>query len=315
VGPLLGHAASGGRAPKALPVFFLLVSCGTGASTEVADSTTKVGVASSVVTTRPSNTVSAPTSSTIPDRCNGDPRQYGPPGPHITEVDVGFTYRIEEGVLEADRELTRKGIAAGVRYLSDHFGGIETGICVDVRLDPSRTSQGEYLWGSNLIIMFTNETGFGSTPIATHPLWHMSKTAAHELAHHWQSEFERGLGEHIPGWMREGFAEYASFNAVVEAGLVAEAEAFEFALMEASQPNGKPLHAHEILDADNPMNYGLAMLAIERLAVERGATALRTFWTSLRTMGWEEAFGAAFSSTPEAFYEVFEEFRAQGFPR
>lgn len=226
-----------------------------------------------------------------------------------------MTYLFGDGVIEADRELARQGIRAGTDYLNKYLGGVGRGLCIDFRVDEARAGQGEYISNSKLILLFAEATGFGSSRQNGHPRWHLAKTAAHEYAHHWQGEFQRGLGEHLPGWLREGLAEYVSFHAVVEAGIVSDAEAHSYALREATMPGAKPLSEYDLLDADHPMNYGLAQLAIERLISRAGDAAIRTFWARFARESWGDALQSVYGMTSQEFYADFEGFRAQGFPR
>lgn len=260
-------------------------------------------------------TTSPPATSTTVLSCATPPSQFGPRGPHTIEMADGMLYLFGDGVIDSDRELAKQGIRAGVAYLDRYLGGIGRGLCIDFRVDRSRAGQGENIFRSKLILLFTVETGFGSTREAAHPRWHLAKTAAHEYAHYWQEGFPRGTDGHVPGWLREGFAEYVGFHAVIEAGIVSDAEARGSALSEATLPTSKALVEYELLDADHPMNYGLAQLAIERLIAHRDIAALRTLWMNVGRMSWGEALQLVYGMTPAEFYADFESFRAQGFPR
>ena len=271
-------------------------------------------VGTSAVPSTDQSTSSSSTSTTL-RQCLEAPPQFGTRGPHSVDVAEAFTYLFEDGVIEVDRQLVRQGVEAGVAFLDDRLGGVGRGLCIDTRVNLARTDQGEYFHGRRLIVLFTNDTGWGSIRGNEHPSWHLAKTAAHEYAHYWQGEFTRGLGEHIPGWLREGLADYVGFYAIIEAGLISEAEGRAYSVEEASRRGARTLESHEILDANNSMNYGLALLAIERLVSKAGVGALRTFWMALGRASWGDALQSAFGMAPAEFYADFESFRAAGFPR
>ncbi len=275
---------------------------------------TQITATTTSTTVLPTTTSSLSTTTTTIPLCAAPPSRFGAPGPHVIETHDGTTYLFGENVIAADRQLAVQGVKAGLVYLDKYLGGVGRGLCIDFRVDRSRASQGEYISGSKLILLFTVDTGYGSTPEAAHPRWHLAKTAAHEYTHHWQAEFPRGLGAQLPGWLREGLAEYAGFHAVIEAGIVSDREARTYALREATLTDAKPLPEYELLDATHPMNYGLAQFAIERLISYRGDSAIRTLWSLFERMSWGDALQAVYGMTPEVFYADFASFRAKGFP-
>lgn len=135
---------------------------------------------------------------------------------------------------------------------------------------------------------------------------------AHEYVHAVQDQLSPGLWG--PGWMIEGVATYFELLYEDAVGDRAYEEARNSYLRGARFADG-PFRNLEAGVAEAEQ-YGLSLLAVERLAERAGDDALFDFYRRLRVDSpWQSTFADVFGVTDDAFYESFEAYRFEVAPR
>ena len=119
-----------------------------------------------------------------------------------------------------------------------------------------------------------------------------------------------------PQWLSAGAAEFITFEAL-EASDPEACDVTRGRFAHLSEPVDTPLSEAETSEdfwaLEKASRYGF--LAVELLAYQTGEGALGAYFASLRHgTTWQEAFEAAFGTTVEKFYQLFDLFRAAGFP-
>lgn len=149
--------------------------------------------------------------------------------------------------------------------------------------------------------------------------------AVHGYVHIWQ--YDQVYGSKItedvgPPWLVEGTADYLSLQALIWAGLISdeEADAFLVANARGTAFGGQekvlpPLsEIQDRADFYRPeigcCNYGLSAIAIDMLVESNDIHALATYFRTMRTQAWYQAFMEAFGMPVADFYTSFEEQRA-----
>lgn len=136
--------------------------------------------------------------------------------------------------------------------------------------------------------------------------------SAHEYVHAYQ--FDNGCGSMFPPisprWFKEGEAEWLSYKAMKEAGLLPLFSIQQMILPNAKQVSGS-LKSLE-MDWMNFSAYPLFTVAIDYLMKDRPIKTLDDFCMNLangKGMGIPKAFETAFGISLEKFYEEFESYR------
>lgn len=136
--------------------------------------------------------------------------------------------------------------------------------------------------------------------------------SAHEYVHAYQ--FDNGCGTMFPPiaprWFKEGEAEWLSYKAMKEAGLLPLFSIQQMVLPNAKQVSGS-LKSLE-MDWMNFSSYPLFTVAIDYLMKDRPIKTLDDFCVNLadgKGMGIPKAFDTAFGISLEKFYEEFESYR------
>lgn len=140
------------------------------------------------------------------------------------------------------------------------------------------------------------------------------RLVAHEYVHVYQ--FQNGCGEGIVTgnpvalrWFTEGVAEWLSYTAMKDAGLLPKASIPQLILPPAKQARGL------LASFENPNNsdfsaYPLFNMAIDYLMKNKPVKTLDDFCANLgRGMSMPKAFETVFGMTKEKFYENFESYR------
>ena len=168
-----------------------------------------------------------------------------------------------------------------------------------------------------------------------HPHWgrHTNRkihTAIHEYAHNWQqhlgciSKFYQPLGN----WLSEGMAEYITYEAMIESGIIDRSKFIEANLSSATRSGqfSRPLRDFaEGAIADIGIHPGtIGLIALHRLvpSAPGGIMSLRTICEEVAAiatdpslggtgMFYPEAFETAFGVSLEDFYADFEEYRKE----
>ncbi len=169
--------------------------------------------------------------------------------------------------------------------------------------------------------------------VATSNMWDLRgysylqklRYAVHGYVHIWQYDQIRGskVTKDIgPPWLVEGTADFLSLQALIRAGLISDQEADAFLVANArgtafGGPEKVLPPLGEIQDrADfygpeiGCCNYGLSAIAIDMLVESNGIKALATYFQTMRTQSWNQAFMKAFGMPVADFYASFEEQRA-----
>ncbi len=220
------------------------------------------------------------------------------------------TYDVQEEVSGEDEAHVQEGI----RLAQDHFAAelgaaVHDPMTVEVRAGDPGTNAPAGTYGGNRIVIET-----------AHPVWaeeatalHKIKILVHEVFQLLQDELS-GSSQSGPGsplWLTEGSAEYIGYAAVIGKGLVGpdDVRAYHMANVVSSAPM-PPLRELESVAGFRAVQgpvYSLAFLAVDSLVADRGATSLVDFYRRLGTgQARDEAFLAAFGTSPGAFYEAFE---------
>ena len=136
--------------------------------------------------------------------------------------------------------------------------------------------------------------------------------SAHEYVHAYQ--FDNGCGALFspitPRWFKEGEAEWLSYKAMKEAGLLPLFSIQQMILPDAKQVSG----SLQSLEKDwmNFSTYPLFTVAIDYLMKDRPIKTLDDFCVNLangKGMGIPKAFETAFGISLDKFYEEFESYR------
>lgn len=140
------------------------------------------------------------------------------------------------------------------------------------------------------------------------------RLSAHEYVHIYQ--FQNGCGEGIvtgspvvPRWLTEGEAEWLSYKAMKEAGLLPQADIPQLILPPAKQVKGS-LESFENPNNSDFSAYFLFNMAVDYLMKGKSVKTLDSFCANLGSgMSMPKAFETAFGITKEKFYEGFEAYR------
>jgi hypothetical protein len=219
-------------------------------------------------------------------------------------------YEILKDVSAEDQAYVREGIWLAQDYFAAELGAaVHDPMTVEMRAgDPGAKAPAGTYSGNRIVI----ETA--------HPVWaaeatplHKVKILVHEVFHLLQDELTGNEQGGLPGppWLAEGSAEYLAYQAVVGKGLVSpdDVRAYHMTniVSSAPMPPLRELESTAGFGAVQGPVYSLAFLAVESLVRDYGVTSLVDFYERLGNGEvWDEAFFAAFGTSPDAFYEAFE---------
>jgi len=219
--------------------------------------------------------------------------------PHVT-------IRIEPGVSQEDVAYAQEGVALARAYLNDTgFGAPESYLLVILRKTIDPTIDDYFGFYVNQIVVVITGT---SEWVRLSPLERI-QIVAHEYVH--AAEFQ-GIAldrPDIPRWLIEGIAQYLSYSALVEAGLVERQDVREYhqwAVGSFPQLGLRHLERPYAFYTD-PVAYNRSYLGIEQLMHRVHIDDLALYFNRLRTgYGAEMAFEKTFGVTIEEFYRDFD---------
>jgi hypothetical protein len=286
----------------------------TPGATSTRQAATASGGATSAPTNRPPTATPRPVQEDLSAACAPRPFGLGTPGVQTQESIAGVAVLMPDGISALDRERIGQGLLAGKAYVDRHLSPIRQDVCFDVRLNDARNGSAGIYTAKSIIVMFTDVGGWRGP---SQP-WHQAKVAAHEYVHVWQSDLMSGIPRderEEANWLLEGIAEYAGYQAVIEAGIVGSTQARSY-LMALARGTQSALESYEERPPDAPqVSYSLVYLAVEYLAnTSAGTNALWSFYNAIgRGEPWRTAFQTAFGRSVGDFYNEFEEYRSNGF--
>jgi hypothetical protein len=225
--------------------------------------------------------------------------------------DTAITFRIDDGVLAEDETYVREGIRLAQIYLEEVFTDtVDSTVIVNVKATSSPVEPGLIAEATDgFIAYFTRSIGWAHSA----PVYRL-EVVIHEFIHVYQGELLAVTDHAIPAWIIEGTAEYLSSDALVERGLLDQADADDYRLWAMVGAPLDDLATYESFAAfqrADPRVYAVSYLGVAALVRDHGVGRIGAFYDLVRDGStWEAAFEDAFEITPAAFYRRFERDRA-----
>jgi hypothetical protein len=219
-----------------------------------------------------------------------------------------ITFSIPDSISAEDENYVREGIRLAEDYLEANLKEtVSSTIVVNVRatefsLNPGVIGMSE----QSSMIVFTGSDGWLAAP----PFSRVH-AAMHEFIHVYQHDRLQSKEERVPAWFIEGSAEYLSYDALIEKGLVTRsaADAYRYFDLGIDSSLGE-LESYEGLGAfqeSTGPTYDLAYLAVEQLALSSGPKAIGEFIDGVSIgLPMKDAFAQAFGTSIDDFYAEFE---------
>ncbi|HEY7032459.1 MAG TPA: collagenase [Thermomicrobiales bacterium] len=231
--------------------------------------------------------------------------------PATAAADVDFS--VGDTVSSRDEQDVREAVRFAQDYLQELYDYAPADpLVVNIRNSSDPADPGAVAYsGGDFLVVYTGSQGW----VEASPFDRLH-VIVHEYLHVYQFDFAGRGDDAAPAWLHEGMAEYLSYQAVIERGLVrARAVADYQAWAVAQADEGLDLKTVESLrafqSAEGPI-YPLSYLAIAYLVEDGNTRDLDRFF---RTVGegadWRSAFAAVFGRDVDAFYEAFARWRSE----
>jgi hypothetical protein len=225
--------------------------------------------------------------------------------------DSKISYSIPKTVSAEDVAYVREGITLAQSYVTENLSGMsDTPLVINVRnSDDPTTAHSVAFSGGDYIVVFTGSPGW--IRLAPFDRVHV---VVHEYIHAYQYAKLHDDEAALPAWFIEGMAEYLSFDAVAQRGLVRAQDVRDFhAWAVASNSDLSALNDLEGTDAfysEYGPVYSLAYLALDDLMNGHSPAALERLFIEIRAdHDWQSAFEDVFGQDLETFYRSFAETR------
>ena len=231
-----------------------------------------------------------------------------------SEAPAFATFTFGSGVSAEDEAIVRKGIADMANYLKKWFGRTVTNAtAIKTTADASDTTccnvggSGSGAW----ITVHTKHTDWIKAKLAALLFTDMRRQLAlHELVHTYQTQYGCGKQEQPVAlrWMNEGMAEWLAFRAMIEMGVITEAQALDFNKFMYKDAKAETLSAYELYHKG--VDYSVFYFAVDQLMKKNPITSLSAFCEDLgKGQSKTEAFQSAFGTTLSQFYTDYEAYR------
>jgi hypothetical protein len=216
-------------------------------------------------------------------------------------------YSVSPDVSEEDAAYVREGISYAQRYLDgvmDESPSIE--LVVNVR--PSGDTSGLHstaFFSPGFMVVFVGSAGWMS--IAPFDRIHV---IVHEYIHAYQYELMQAEEYDLPTWLIEGMAEYLSYDAMTELGVIRPREVVDYHAWSVTSSR-ETEELRELADRDafyssaSPV-YSIGFLALNHLMDGAPPQALEDFMVAVGDGdAWEHAFANTFGTDVDEFYRSF----------
>ena len=223
-------------------------------------------------------------------------------------ADTDISFSISAAVSDEDASYVMEGIALAQDYVDETLSEFSEPLVINVRgTDDTTGGDAVAFYGGNYIAVFTGSPGWSS--MLPFDRVHV---VVHEFVHAYQHDRLQGAESALPAWFIEGMAEYLSYDAVADLGLVRPGAVRDYhAWAVASAPelaDLKALHGQDAFYSEHGPVYSLAYLAIADLMADRPVSSLVRFFNRIRLgQEWRAAFKLEFDRDIDAFYAAFSE--------
>jgi hypothetical protein len=223
--------------------------------------------------------------------------------------DSKISYSIPKTVSAEDAVYVREGITLAQTYVTENLSDISsTPLVINVRNSDDPTNAHSVAFSSaGYIVFFTGSPGW----IRLSPFDRVH-VVVHEYIHAYQYAKLHDDEDSLPAWFLEGMAEYLSYDAVIQLGLVRAQDVRDYqAWAVASNPGLSTLDNLEDPNAfysEYGPVYSLAYLAFDDLLSGHSPAALDRLFIEIRAdHNWQSAFEDVFGQDLDSFYRAFAE--------
>lgn len=221
-------------------------------------------------------------------------------------------FKFADGVSASDQAYVREGIALAEDYLRETLSGtIEDNLLVRVRTTESPDSP----------YILASAEGNGLIIFAGSPIWETlspvlrMQVVIHEYVHIYQRDMLGYRGDVSPMWFIEGMAEYVSFNALEELGLIDSQAVDDFQTWAIAYGGEAPaleeLESIAVFQSSEGPVYNLAHMAMTMLLGDEPSERLTAYLGEIdRGEHWQDVFPSAFGIELDDFYAEFDDWLA-----
>ena len=228
---------------------------------------------------------------------------------------AGVRFQIDDGVGARDIALVHQGVQHVAAYLDTNAGGARrTASLVHVYVGDG-TERYCCLTSGDRYEVVTSNKAWAAPQAAAPDTWapdtERTELAAHEYVHLWQ--YALGGRPCMLGvrWLSEGMAESFAYRSLVADGIIPQANLDTFTKRQLrNATNPVPLRTLETAWPSDANPFAVSYLAVDRLLGSNGPR-IRDFCVRVgRGEEWHTAFASSFGMTTDAFYQSFEQLRA-----
>jgi hypothetical protein len=221
-------------------------------------------------------------------------------------------YSVGKSVSSRDEQDVREAVRFAQDYLKEIFAYDPSHpLVVNIRNSSDPTDPGVVAYsGGDFLVVYTASQGW----VDASPFDRLH-VIVHEYVHVYQFDFTGHRYDASPAWLIEGMAEYLSYQAVIERGLVPDRAVADYQTWAVAQDgDGLDLKSveslHAFQSAGGPI-YPLSYLAITFL-IDHGSTSNldRYFREIGGGADWRSAFADVFGRDVDSFYEAFARWRS-----
>jgi hypothetical protein len=219
-----------------------------------------------------------------------------------------IAYRFAESVSAADEAYVREGISMAAAYLDEELAG-EIRDDLTVRVRNTEHPDNPYILasaGDDELVVYTGSEMWDTLS----PVLRM-QVVIHEYVHIYQRDMLGNGYDVSPMWFIEGMAEYVSFNALEEQGLIDPDAVDDFQTWAIAHGGDMP-SLEEIEDLERFQSseapiYSLSHMAVVQLLDDEPAERLETYLEEIDDGAeWRDAFPEAFEIDLDDFYDEFD---------
>lgn len=218
------------------------------------------------------------------------------------EVAPELSYQFDEGVTQADRDFAMNEVNLAREFYANKLGrDVRKNILVKVNNSDGRAAADDVRFILNL---------YTKSPTWKNVDSRATITIGHEFFHLIQADFgEKSTtsGKLGSSWVIEGTAEYAGSMFAVDRGLRSRDDLLKSNERIVRQSPPRPLSSAKIIVS--AADYGLAVLAVDRLVGDRGIKLLGDFFSDASKMDWRSSFKKNFGTDVDTFVDDFEQWR------
>ncbi|MFL5759785.1 MAG: collagenase [Thermomicrobiales bacterium] len=221
------------------------------------------------------------------------------------------SFSIPKTISSEDESYVREGVALAQNYVAETLSDVsDAPLVINVRnSDDTTSAHAVAFYGGDYIVVFTKSPGW--IELAPFDRVHV---VVHEYIHAYQHAMLHGGEDALPVWFLEGMAEYLSYDAVAQLGIVRSRDVHDFhSWAVASNPNLPALDDLEKADAfysEYGPVYSLAYLAFDHMLDGRSPGDLDRFFKATRSShDWRDAYERIFGQDIATFYRSFADAR------